>query len=249
MTGDTSDDLQIDTGPYFAELSQQLMSDHDVAATMQRICERALEVVPVADFCAITVRRRRGRLETLAHTDMVALECDHLQYSLNEGPCISSALEDEPFLVRSTADDRRWPAWGPEVAALGVHSLISVQLSAETLDPDRDPLGAINVYAREVDRFTRSDLERVLVYAIHAANALATSHLVTGLTEAVDSRHQIGMAQGVLMSRYRLDAEQALEALQRYSSHSNVKMREVAASVVEQGELPATYDGLELDGT
>lgn len=242
MKKDASREALPDTAPYFADLSQQLMSDQDVTATLQRICERALEVVPVADFCAITVRRRRGRLETIAHTDEIALECDHLQYSLDQGPCISSAVESEPYLVRSTAHDPRWPEWGPRVAELGIHSLISVQLSAETLDPDRDPLGAINLYARKVDTFTSGDLGRAVVFGIHAANALATSHLVTGLAEAVENRHQIGVAQGVLMHRYQLDPDQAFEALQRFSSNSNVKLRDVARLVMEQGELPANYE-------
>ncbi|WP_067438885.1 GAF and ANTAR domain-containing protein [Nocardioides jensenii] len=231
-----------DTGPYFAELSQFLMSDHDVAATLERICTRSLEVVPAAAFCAITVRRRRGRLETLAHTDDTALRCDELQYELDEGPCIASALEDAPFLVLSTSDDQRWPRWGPKVADLGVHSLISVQLSAAALDPDRDPLGAINLYAKQVDTFTQEDLQRLIVYGVHAGNALANAHLVTTLGEAVERRHEIGVAQGIMLQRYGLDQDQAFETLQRYSSHANVKLRDVAALVIEQGGLPASYD-------
>ncbi|KRF11352.1 hypothetical protein ASG90_16475 [Nocardioides sp. Soil797] len=230
-----------DTGPYFADLSQQLMSDHDVDATVQRICDRAVEVVPAADFCGLTVRQRRGRLVTVAHTDEMALECDRLQYELKQGPCVSSALEDEPFLIRSTGRDQRWPDWGVRVAALGVHSLISVQLSAEVLDPDRDPLGAINLYARRVDTFTAADLERAMVFAAHAGNALATSQLVSSLTEAIESRHLIGIAQGILMTRYQLDEPQAFETLQRYSSNSNVKLREVADQVIQEGGLPASY--------
>ncbi|KRF10363.1 GAF and ANTAR domain-containing protein [Nocardioides sp. Soil796] len=230
-----------DTGPYFAELSKVLMSDHDVAGTLQRICDRSLEVVPAAAFSAITVRRRRGRLETLAHTDEIALRCDELQYEFEEGPCIASALEDEPYLILSTSDDQRFPLWGPKVADLGVHSLISVQLSAAAIDPDRDPLGAINLYATKVDTFTEEDLQRLIVYGVHAGNALATSHLVTTLGEAVERRHEIGVAQGVMLQRYGLDQEQAFETLQRYSSHANVKLRDVAALVIEQGGLPASY--------
>lgn len=238
-----------DTGPYFAELSQALMSDQDVQRTLDRICARALEVVPAVDFAGITVRRRRGRMETLAHTDDVALKCDHLQYELGEGPCVSSALHDEPYLVRSTGHDARWPTWGPAVAALGVHSIISIQLSASMLDADRGPLGAINLYSWSMDGFADTDLQRALVYAVHASHALATAHLVTNLGEAIESRHEIGVAQGVLMQRYGLTADQAFESLQRYSSHSNVKLRDVASLVTEQGGLPSTYDEIAPVGT
>lgn len=231
-----------DTGPWFAELSQDLMSEHDVARTLDKVCRTSLSVVPAADFAAITVRQRRGRLETQANTDEVALRCDELQYGLGEGPCMDSALEDESFLVFSTGTDPRWPRWGPAVAELGVHALISVQLPATVIDPDHDPLGAVNIYARRPNAFNESDLARAKVFAVHAGNALTMARQVSTLSQAIEARHQIGVAQGVLMRRYGIGLEQSFELLQRYSSHANVKLRDVASIVVEQGELPISYE-------
>lgn len=230
-----------DTGPYFARLSQELMADQDVQATLERICELSLRAVPAADFAGITVRQRRGRLTTLAHTDEIALTCDELQYGLGEGPCIDTALEDEPFVIHSTREDPRWPRWGPEVADRGVHSLISVQLPATIIDPDRPPLGAINIYGRRIDAFDDEALRRARTFAVHAGAALTFAHQATTLDEAIEARHQVGVAQGILMVRYGLTPDQAFEALQRYSSHANVKLRDVAATVVADGEFPASY--------
>jgi hypothetical protein len=162
---------------------------------------------------------------------------------------MDSALEDESFLVRSTAHDERWPLWGPAVAELGVHSVISVQLPSTVIDPDKDPLGAINIYARRIDAFSAEDLRRAKVFAVHAANALTMSHQISGLTDAVDTRHQIGVAQGVLMRRYGIGLDQAFELLQRYSSHANVKLRDIAGHVVELGELPLDYAGVSTPAT
>lgn len=231
-----------DPAGYFAGLSKELVTDHEVLATLDRICHNALSVIPTASFCALTVRRRRGRLDTLAHTHELALRCDELQYDLDEGPCVSSVEDDKPFLIRSTAHDPRWPRWGPKVAELGVHSLVSAQLSAATLDPDRDPLGAINIYGREPDSFDHADVERLHVYGVHAGNALAMAHMVTTLREAVDGRHEIGLAQGILMNRYGLDRDQSFESLRRYSNHANVKLRDVAGLVIDTGELPSSYE-------
>ncbi len=231
-----------DTGPWFAELSQDLMSDPDVAKTLDKVCRSSLAIVPAADFAAITVRQRRGKLETQAYTDQAALRCDELQYSLGEGPCMDAALEDESFLVVSTGDDSRWPRWGPAVAELGVHSLIGVQLPAAVIDPDHDPLGAVNIYARRINAFNESDLARAKVFAVHAGNALTAARQVSTLSQAVEARHQVGVAQGVLMRRYGIGLDQTFELLQRYSSHTNVKLRDVAAIVVEQGQLPISYE-------
>ena len=239
------------TAAWFAALSQDLMADQDTQATLERICGRAPDVVANAEYVGITVRQRRGRLRTLAQTGEVALACDELQYELGEGPCIDTALEDEPFLITSTGTDRRWPRWGPAVADLGVHALLSVQLPATALDRDSDPYGAINLYAREPGSFDASDMTRARTFAVHAGAALAMARQAATLGEAVEARHQIGVAQGVLIARYGLDLEQAFESLRRYSSHANVKLRDVAALVIEQGELPASYDDLagEVPGT
>ncbi len=46
------------------------------------------------------------------------------------------------------------------------------------------------------------------------------------------------MAQGVLLARYDIDAEQAFEVLRRISNDANLKLRDVAARVVEARGLP-----------
>jgi AmiR/NasT family two-component response regulator len=81
-------------------------------------------------------------------------------------------------------------------------------------------------------------VDLAVIYGLHAANAMSTALLVEGLQTAVQSRHMIGVAQGILMHNYGIGMEQAFEVLRRYSSHTNVKLREVARHVVESGDLP-----------
>ena len=96
--------------------------------------------------------------------------------------------------------------------------------------------------AAPADEFDAADVQRLHVYGVHAGHALAMAHMVTTLQEGIESRHEIGLAQGILMSRYDMDRNQAFESLRRYSSHANVKLREVAALVIDTGQLPASYD-------
>lgn len=51
---------------------------------------------------------------------------------------------------------------------------------------------------------------------------------------ALETRHTIGVAQGLLMARYGLTSEQAFEYLRRRSQHGNVKLRRLADLVVEE---------------
>jgi AmiR/NasT family two-component response regulator len=58
------------------------------------------------------------------------------------------------------------------------------------------------------------------------------------LETAVESRHAIGITQGMVMLRYGLTEEQSLEYLKRISMADNIKLRDVAKQVKE--DLRAT---------
>ncbi len=57
------------------------------------------------------------------------------------------------------------------------------------------------------------------------------------MEQAVATRHVIGEAMGILMGSHRLTEEQSFAVLRRYSQENNLKLREVARRVCEQGGL------------
>lgn len=223
---------------YFASIAEQLHSEPSEEVTLERICAQTLDVIPNASHCGITLRRRRGRLETVVASDPIVAQCDALQYELGEGPCLDAATDQAAFVVRDIASDSRWPLWGPKAAALGMHSMLAVHLTAPQSDDEDAPLGAINIYDGRIGTFNRDDLDRALIYATHAASALAAAQAISGLETAVHSRHLIGVAQGILMQRYGMSLDRSFEALRRYSSESNIKLRLIAEMVVQNRGLP-----------
>ena len=232
-------DNQASLAAYFAVVSRDLLTRPGEQLTFERIADRAVGVLPPCDFVGITLRRRRSRPESVAVTDEAARYCDELQYELGEGPCLSAIADDESYLIDDVSRDPRWPRWGPKAAAGGAGSILSVRLA-----DDDQALGALNMYSRRAHAWDADSIDLALVFAAHAATAISNTQLVSGLQTAVQSRHLIGVAQGILMSKYGMDLETAFEVLRRYSSHGNVKLREVARRVVEVGELPADYSTL-----
>jgi transcriptional regulator with GAF, ATPase, and Fis domain len=222
-----------DAAAFFARVSRELMEETAEVPTLQRIAERAVQVVPSSDHCGILLRRRRHRVESVASTSTLAEKCDALQVELDEGPCIDAVWDSEAYLTEDTSTETRWPRWAPRVAEHGIGSVLSLRLSTTT-----DTLGSLNLYAERKEAFSRDDVDLAVIYGLHAANAMSTALLVEGLQTAVQSRHMIGVAQGILMHNYGIGMEQAFEVLRRYSSHTNVKLREVARHVVESGDLP-----------
>jgi AmiR/NasT family two-component response regulator len=57
------------------------------------------------------------------------------------------------------------------------------------------------------------------------------------LNRAVAARHRVGLAQGVLMTRRQLTADQAFTLLKRQSQNTNVKLRTIAQTVIQTGDL------------
>lgn len=68
------------------------------------------------------------------------------------------------------------------------------------------------------------------------------SRFEDNLRRALESRDLIGQAKGILMSQHRLTAEAAFELLRRTSQARNVKLREIAAQIVDTGASPEGTD-------
>ena len=216
-----------------ATIATELHEQPDEEITTQAIVDRALSVIDDADHVSVTVRDKKEH-RTLATTSRRAEDVDHQQYDLGEGPCIDSADQGEWYRSGDVGQDPRWPTWGPSAARNGIGSLLSIRLLSEG-----SPFGALNMYADSTGRFADPDqVELALLFTVHAANALANARQVAHLETAMTSRHDVGVAQGIVMARYGITANQAFAVLRRMSQHGNVKLREIAREVARTGSLP-----------
>jgi hypothetical protein len=223
---------------WLADLTARLPVDAGELPTVETILDQVRAIVPDTDHASVTVRQGRKGFDTLASTSQLAESLDELQYALNEGPCVEAAIEAEWFRSPDIGHDSRWPAWGPRAAEAGIGSMFSIRLlTGSTV------LGALNLYCESKDAFADQEMtDLAIVYATHAAQALASARLVTGMVTAMDSRHTIGLAQGMLMERYGVASDVAFTILQRVSSTENRKLRELAAELVATGRLAGLGD-------
>jgi len=96
---------------------------------------------------------------------------------------------------------------------------------------DNQHVAGLNLYSTERDDVDESSGETARLFATHAAIILGHAQ-EDQLTRALQTRKTIGQAIGILMERYRIDADRAFQFLIRASSTSNVKLRDVAEEVV-----------------
>src|SRR5690606_29442357 len=137
------------------------------------------------------------------------------------------------FHVPDAKIEPRWPRWSAAVTDLGFRSVLSVPLATRTRR-----FGSLNAYAHRPNAFGEDDVAVMSLLARHASVSLAATQNIEGLRKAVDARELIGVAMGLLMERYGLDADRAFDVLRRISQAENVKLRDIAREVVERRGLP-----------
>ena len=221
-----------DLAAHLAEISADLHAAATEDLTFDAIVARAGDTVPGCDAASVTLRRNHA-VATVASTDAQVERLDALQYEFGDGPCLDAAFERGSVIALDLAADGRWARWSAHAQEAGVTGVIAVRLATAT-----ETLGALNLYTRRIGGFEDEAADIALIFAAHATDTMGKARLIEGLQAALESRHAIGIAQGVLALRYGITYEQAFDVLRRYSNQSNTKLRAVAAQVLEARDLP-----------
>lgn len=188
---------------------------------------------PAVAFCSITLIQQKKPV-TVARSDDSAAGLDESQYSAGDGPCLSAIREQAVVHLPDLAEEDRWPAFTASARRTGVGSTLSVPLILEG-----EARAGLNLYSTRSHGFTADDISMVETYSYHASKALRLAVRISQLAEAnahllaaMESRTTIDLAAGAIMAQNRCNQETAMKILKIASSTRNVKLRDVAASVV-----------------
>lgn len=210
-----------------AEAAEQISAPRTLEQTLDAIVQVALNSVPGFDHVGISVSHHGGQIETLAATDTFVEKIDAIQYDLREGPCVTALRQDRLVMVAGDETDERWPRFLPQARDVGLRSQMAIRLYHQ-----RQSVGALNFYSTCQDTIDPQAPMSAELFATHASLALGHAREVDDLNAAMETRSLIGQAMGILMERYRIDAEHAFHFLTRTSQESNTKLRDVAAEII-----------------
>jgi len=229
-------DLQASLG----DLAGLVTATFGLPELLRLVATFAQRAIPGADGAGVTLLRMDrsdNRVEALAASHPFVSEIDEIQYvTLNEGPCITAALEGRTVRSGSLGGEKMWPRFGPRVGRLGIHSALSLPL----LLPGQ-VVGAINVYARGKDVFDDHAAELGELFAAPAAVAFHNAQILTQalaltvqLQTALSSRPVIDQAIGLLRGRTGGTAEEAFARLRSISQSEHTKLADVAQHIVDE---------------
>lgn len=182
-----------------ATLTAELREQDDEIDLVRTMLFRAAELVPDTEHASLAVRAG-GRLTTLAWSSAAAAELDGSQTCTREGPTVEVLAGRD--LVRSgdAAHESRWQSWGPRAASAGGRSVCSIQLPFADAAP-----AALTLYSSYAGRFgDRDQLRLTALYGLHAGTVLGAARVASNLRTAIETRHTIGAAQGIIMKRFGL---------------------------------------------
>jgi hypothetical protein len=190
----------------------------------------------VLGFGELSLLLRRDRqLLSAGATDESLATATTGQLELGEGPALD-AVRESMVACADLSTSELWPCWAAYSSGLGWRSWLSLRLTSR----GERCLGVLNVGSRSIEAI---EVPRALILAAHLAVALDTVQVQENLLLARDAQMHVGQAVGLLMERYQLTADQAFSVLRRYSQDQQVKLRDVAAQLLETRRLPGAGRG------
>ncbi|AWW42295.1 MULTISPECIES: GAF and ANTAR domain-containing protein [Streptomyces] len=218
-----------DFAEQMAELARHLLAQDSAQDTLDEIASKAVELIDGCQAAGV-LALRKGRAVTLAACGDMVEESDRLQGELGEGPCFDAARRTDgermfriPDMTEPQPDFERF---APAARDLGVGSMMGFLLYTQD-----DDFGALNFYSSRPGAFGPESETAGWLLASHAAVALASARTVDQLEHALDTRHAIGEAMGILRERHHLSEDAAFDVLRRISQTHNLKLRDVAQSI------------------
>ncbi|WP_374611750.1 GAF and ANTAR domain-containing protein [Gordonia sp. (in: high G+C Gram-positive bacteria)] len=201
----------------------------DTEAALRSMTKFAVDAIPGAEYATVTLVAN-GTIETPVMVGDLGGQADNLQRELGEGPCIRAAVSDLTVWIDDMRTETRWPNFAAAAADLGIRSMACFYLYI-----DGDDSAALNLHSTEPAAFTAEARQLGELFAAHAATAFGAIQEKQQLRAALGSRDIIGQAKGMIMERYRLDADEAFALLARLSQDTNTKLVEVATQIVKAG--------------
>jgi GAF domain-containing protein len=207
-----------------------------------RLCEACVVLIDV-DAAAISLIFGGAASGTLGASGGPARMYDELQFTFGEGPCLDAVSQRIPVLIFDLDDssDRRWPAFGPALAAHDIRSVcaLPVVLAGEfvgALDLFREQPGPLDgerlagaVAAAEIAGIPLLDLlDADLQAAVGdpASNAWAELNAL--------SRAEVSQATGMLVAQLGIEPAEALVRLRAHAYASGQSATDTARDILER---------------
>jgi hypothetical protein len=205
-----------------AAASQRMWAAPDVAALWRTVVDEAVALIG-ADGAAVVTHTERFWQTLAAHPSDAA--ADESATAAVIEMLFRRGLLQQPVSIDDPAEGASWDV-------VGRRALLVVRIEGSPRRPIRlvwhaTGRASLSRYADVAEAFTHI-----------ASVAFRVVAERDNVSRAVAARHRVGLAQGILMTRRQVTADQAFALLRRQSQNTHVKLRTIAQTVIQTGDLP-----------
>jgi len=220
------------------ELADNLVEEFDVVELLTLLCDRCVEVLDVA-AAGLMLASPAGDLAVMAYSSDAMRLLEVFELQAHEGPCVDSFHTGVPVMNQDLASaeaEQRWPRVAARARLAGFESVhaLPMRLRGTTI-------GALNLFRTATGHLGDADivagqaLADVATITILQHRASLEAHVLNDqLTQALTSRIVIEQAKGVLAEAANVDMQEAFERLRTYARSNNLRLTDVARSVVDR---------------
>ena len=219
----------------WTRLEPSLRDSTSIDSYLQAAADLTTEVIEVDGSYSLSISLY-GKPVTVGSSDRSAWEADQVEFDTEDGPCVEALRTGAVSGPVDLATEQRWPAWTAVATLLGFSSAAGIP--GEVSPGERI---ALNLYSPMPQAFDEEVLHRATLFAQEVARTLPAAvrlheadERATQLEQALASRSTIDQAIGVLMSQNRCTPDVAFGILRRASQNRNIKLRDVAATIIER---------------
>jgi ANTAR domain len=196
---------------------QRMWAAPDVAALWRIVVDEALALI-AADGAAVVTYTERLWQTLAAHPSDTARN-DSATATVIE-MLFRQGLLQQPISIDDPAEGASWDV-------VGRRALLVVRIEGAP----RQPVRLVWYATGPASLSPYADIAEA--FAHHASLVLGAVMERDNLNRAVAPRRRVGLAQGILMTRRQLTADQAFTLLKRHSQNTHVKLRTIAQMVIQ----------------
>jgi transcriptional regulator with GAF, ATPase, and Fis domain len=223
----------------FVTLADALVDDYEVVDLLDQLVRGCVEILGVS-AAGLLLDDQQGNLTLVASSSENTRVLEVFQLQNDEGPCLDCFRTGAPVNSPNLHLDRaRWPRFVPAAMEAGFWavSAVPLRLRAQTIGT----LNMFHIRALPIDpselRLAQALADVATIGILQHRATHRSSQLAEQLQNALNSRIVIEQAKGVIAGHHSITMEAAFAALRRHSQNHNLKLTDVARSVVN-GTLP-----------
>ena len=204
-----------------------------VVGEMQRLCRAATRSLSALGV-GVTLSSAAGPQVTVAASGEPVERIEELQFSLGEGPCFEAYRTRRPVLIPDllAVAPTRWPGYAAAAQEHGVRAVFAFPLQIGAAR-----LGVMDIYRVEPGNLSVEALGQALTFAEVATASILDGQLAPDsrdhvLHHAVDNRHEVFQAQGMVMVHLGVSLAEAMVRIRGYAYAHERRLNDVAADIV-----------------